>query len=282
MTRARLGECVAHGVLLGAALVVIAPLFGILATLVVKAWPALSISLIVDPPRDGMRAGGIMPAIVGTLLLAAGTIAIALPIGVLAAVYLAEYARDSRKTRLVRLAILNLAGVPSIVHGLFGLALFVLFMRFGTSLLAGWATLAILVLPTVIAISEEALRAVPQSLREASFALGATRWQTVRRVVLPAALPGIMTGAILALGRAAGETAPILFTCAAFSFPHLPSSPFDQVMALPYHLYIMATQVPHVPSALPYAIALVLVALVVGLSLVAVVLRARFRRRARW
>jgi phosphate transport system permease protein len=229
-----------------------------------------------------MREGGIFPAIVGTAYLALGTIVLALPVGIAAAIYLVEYARDSRATRLVRLAILNLAGVPSIVHGLFGLGLFVLLFGWGTSLLAGWATLAILVLSTIIAVSEEALRTVPQGLREASLALGATRWQTIVRVVLPNAVPGILTGAILALGRAAGETAPILLTCAAFFVPHLPRSVYDQPMALPYHLYIMSMQVSNAPPALPAAIALVLVSLVVGLSAVAIVVRARFRRRARW
>jgi phosphate transport system permease protein len=229
-----------------------------------------------------MRAGGIMPAIVGTMVLVVGTIAIALPLGIFAAVYLREYAGDSRPARLARLAILNLAGVPSVVHGLFGLAFFVIFLGWGTSILAGCATLAILILPVTIAASEEALRAVPDSLREGSLALGATRWQTVWRVVLPNALPGILTGAILGVGRAAGETAPILFTAAAFSLPRLPGSPWDQVMALPYHLYIMATQVPNVPAALPSAIALVLLGLVLALNLVAVALRVRFRRRTRW
>lgn len=282
MTRARLFETVAHGVLLAATLVVIAPIFLIVGTLAVEALPALSLELFTAPPRDGMRAGGIMPAIVGTLILVTGTMLLALPVGVLAAIYLHEYARDTRLTRFVRLTILNLAGVPSIVHGLFGLALFVIVLELGVSILAGCLTLAILILPVAISASEEALRAVPDSLREASYALGATRWQTVWRAVVPNAAPGILTGAILGTGRAAGETAAILFTAAAFSLPSLPASVFDQVMALPYHLYIISTQVPNIPPALPFAVALTLIGLVLGLNVVAIALRARFRRRTRW
>jgi phosphate transport system permease protein len=281
MTRARLVEKLAHGALFAATLVVLAPIVLIIAALVARGAPALSLEFLTSAPRSGMRAGGIMPAIVGTLLLVFGTIAVALPLGVLAAIYLHEYAPNSRATRLCRLAILNLAGIPSVVHGLFGLGLFVIFLGFGTSVLAGSLTLAILVLPTVIASSEEALRAVPQSLREASLALGATRWQTVWHAVLPNALGGILTGAILAIGRAAGETAPVLLTAAAFFLPDLPTSPFDQVMALSYHLYVMATQVPNVPPALPYGIALVLVGMVLALNLVAILFRARVRRAAR-
>jgi phosphate transport system permease protein len=281
MTARRVTERIAHSLLFLATIAVLLPVVGILVALVWKAWPALSWEFITTAPREGNRAGGIMPAIVGTVILVMGTLVIALPVGVAAAIYLHEYARDTRWTRLIRLAILNLAGVPSIVHGLFGLALFVLFLDFGTSILAGSATLAILILPLIISASEEALRTVPSSLREASFALGATRWQTVWRAVFPNAIPGILTGAILGIGRAAGETAPILFTVAAFGLAQLPDSPFDQVMALPYHLYVMATQVTRVPQALPYAIATVLIGVVIGLNIVAIIVRARFRRRAR-
>jgi phosphate transport system permease protein len=279
MTRARLFELVAHGALLAATVLVLVPLAFILATLVARGAPSLDLAFLTEPPRDGLKAGGVFPAIVGTFLLVLGTAALALPLGIAAAVYLREYAKDTPATRLLRLAILNLAGVPSIVHGLFGLGLFVVLLGFGTSLLAASATLAILVLPTVIAASEEALAAVPDSLREASEGLGATRRQTILRIVLPAAAPGILTGAILALGRAAGETAPILFTGAAFFLPSLPRSPFGQFMALPYHLYVTATQVPNVPRSLPYATALALVGLVLATSALAIVLRARFRRR---
>ncbi|MCP4531932.1 MAG: phosphate ABC transporter permease PstA, partial [Delftia sp.] len=198
-------------------------------------------------PRDGMKAGGLWPAIVGTLLLTLGTAAIAVPIGVGAAIYLAEYAKDNVLTRAIRIAIINLAGIPSVVYGLFGLGLFVLFLNFGTSILAGSLTLGIMTLPIIISTTEEALRAVPRSFRVVSASLGATHWQTTRRVVLPQALPGILTGVILGLERAAGETAPILFTVAAFFLPRLPGSIFDQTMALPYHLFVISTQVPGMP-----------------------------------
>ncbi|MBM3289387.1 MAG: phosphate ABC transporter permease PstA, partial [Candidatus Hydrogenedentes bacterium] len=205
-------------------------------------------------------SGGIFPAIVGTLLLVLGTIAVALPLGMASAIYLTEYAKQGRLTHAIRLAIVTLAGVPSIVFGLFGLGLFVLFFNFGTSILAGSLTLACMVLPTIIVSSEEALRAVPLSLRDASLALGATKWETIRKSVLPYAIPGMMTGSILAVGRAAGETAPILLTVAAFSLPQLPRSVFDQAMALPYHLYVLATQFPNADEARPtaYGTALVL------------------------
>jgi phosphate transport system permease protein len=204
-------------------------------------------------------------------------------LGVAAAVYLSEYARAGALVRLIRLAIVNLAGVPSVVYGLFGLALFVMMMKFGRCLLAGACTLALLVLPLVITASEEALRQVPGRLREASFALGATRWQTVRRVVLPNALPGILTGMILSVGRAAGETAPILFTAAFFSLTHpFPNSVFDPIVALPYQLFVMATEVPGIPEATKWATAVVLVGIVLAFNLAAVALRARLRRARRW
>lgn len=280
MSRSRLIELVAHALLVLATVIVLVPLVWILGVLVVRGAPLLSAAFLTEPPRDQLRAGGIMPAAVGTLLLMAGTGALSLPVGVAAAIYLREYAPDSRATRLVRLAILNLAGVPSVVHGLFGLGIFVILLRMGGSLLASWCTLALLVLPTVITASEEALRAVPDSLREASEGLGATKRQTILRVVLPSALPGILTGAILSMGRAAGETAPILFTGVAFFCPELPRSALDQFMALSYHLYVVSTQVPKIPPALPYATATVLILLVLATSASAIVLRARFRRRS--
>jgi phosphate transport system permease protein len=272
-------EVIAHTLLVLATVVVLVPLFFVLVLLFVRGAPLLGLSFFTEAPRDMNRAGGIMPAAVGTLLLMAGTAAISLPVGVAAAIYLREYAPDNHATRLVRLAILNLAGVPSVVHGLFGLGIFVILLRFGSSLLATWCTLALLVLPTVITASEEALRSVPDSLREASEGLGATKRQTILRVVLPAALPGILTGAILAMGRAAGETAPILITGVAFFCPELPHGVFDQFMALSYHLYVVATQVPHVPPALPYATAAALIQIVLVTSAVAVVARAHLRRR---
>jgi len=229
-----------------------------------------------------MRAGGIFPAIVGTLLLTLGTALVAIPIGVGGAIYLSEYARDDWLTRTIRLSIINLAGIPSVVYGLFGLGLFVLILQFGTSILAGCLTLAIMTLPIIISTSEEALRAVPTEFRTVSASLGGTRWQGIRNIVLPQALPGIITGVILGMLRAAGETAPILFTVAAFFLPRLPSSPFDQTMALPYHLYVISTQVPGMPQQIQFGTALVLLALVLSLNVVATVIRSHFRRRRQW
>ena len=253
-----------------------------IGVIVAKGAGALSWEFLATMPRDGMRAGGIFPAIVGTLELVGLTVLFALPMGVAAAIYLTEYAKERWLTRLVRLAIVNLSGVPSVVYGLFGLGLFVIFLRFGSSLLAGALTLAIMILPVIITASEEALRSVPKSFREVSLSLGASHWQTVRHAVLPFAIPGIMTGTILGVSRAAGETAPILFTVAAFYLPRLPRSIFDQAMALPYHLYVISTQIPNIPPAQRYGTALVLLLLVLSLNLLAVVLRARFRRRRQW
>ncbi len=246
--------------------------------------PAISWEFLTAPPSRAGAAGGIFPAILGTLYLVMGSIAVALPLGMAAAIYLAEYAKQGRFTRLIRLAIVTLAGVPSIVFGLFGLGLFVLFLKFGTSILAGNLTLACMILPTVIVASEEALRAVPQSFREGSLALGASKWQTIHQNVLPYAIPGMMTGSILGISRAAGETAPILLTVAAFFLPKLPSSILDQCMALPYHLYILATQHPEMALVRPmqYGTALVLLALVLGLNLGAIILRMYFRKKYQW
>lgn len=254
----------------------------ILFDIVLKGAGAINWTFLTTNP-DG-AGGGIFPAIVGTLCLVFGTVIVALPLGMASAIYLTEYAKQGRLTNLIRLAIVTLAGVPSIVFGLFGLGLFVLFFHFGASILAGSLTLACMVLPTIIVSSEESLRAVPATLRDASLALGATKWETVRKSVLPYAIPGMLTGSILGVGRAAGETAPILLTVAAFSLPDLPQSIFDQVMALPYHLYVLATQFPDTEAARPtaYGTALVLLLLVFGLNFGAIVLRARFRRRNRW
>ncbi len=265
-----------------AAIVVGLPIFLLVGFIVVQGAPAVSWEFITTPPHDGMRAGGVEPALVGTLLLTLGTAIFAVPLGVAVAIYLAEYARDSLFTRLIRLAIINLAGVPSVVYGLFGLGLFVIFLRFGTSILAGSLTLAIMTLPVIISTAEEALRAVPQSFRIVSQALGGTRWQTVRRIVLPQALPGILTGVILGLERAAGETAPILFTAAAFFLPRLPRSIFDQTMALPYHLFVISTQVPGMPIHIQYGTALVLLIFVLSMNALAATLRSRFRARRQW
>jgi phosphate transport system permease protein len=231
-----------------------------------------------------MTRGGIFPAILGTLLLTLGAVLVALPLGVASAIYLSEYAREGNVVRIVRLGIQNLAGVPSVVFGLFGLGLFVVFLGWGTSLLAGAVTLGFLILPVIIGASEEALRQVPSTFREASLALGATQWQTIRKVVLPAALPGILTGSILGIGRAAGETAPIMFTAATFYTLNLPRSPLDPIMALPYHVYVLATAGTHIEQTRPlqYGTVLVLLALVLGLNLLAILLRTRMRRKKRW
>ena len=249
-----------------------------------RGMPALSWEFLTGKPRNGGAAGGIFPAIVGTFYLVVGTVAVAIPLGMASAVYLSEYAHQGRWTRTIRNAITTLAGVPSIVFGLFGLGLFVLTMRFGASILAGSLTLACMVLPTIIVASEEALRAVPRAFREGSLALGATQWQSIFKSVLPYALPGMLTGAILGVGRAAGETAPILLTAAAFYLPKLPRSVFDPVMALPYHLYVLATQHPASDQVRPlqYGSALVLLLLVLAANLGAIVLRSHMRKKYRW
>jgi phosphate transport system permease protein len=262
--------------------------FTVLAILLIIAYilwnglPAISPTFLFSMPSNGMRAGGIWPAIVGTLYLTLGTAAIAVPIGLMAAIYLSEYASDSPFTRAIRIAIVNLAGIPSVVYGLFGLALFVLFLGLGKSIVASCLTLAIMTLPVIISTAEEALRAVPQSFRVVSISMGGTRWQTIWRIVLPQALPGILTGVILGLERAAGETAPILFTGAAFFLPHLPTSVFDETMALPYHLFVISTQVPGMPVQIQYGTALVLLIFVLAMNLIATVIRSYYRRRRQW
>ncbi len=256
----------------------------ILFDIIKNGLPALNWQFVSSFPRRSGAAGGILPAIVGTFYLVVGTIAVSLPLGIGGAIYLAEYAGQGRFANLVRLAIITLAGVPSIVFGLFGLGLFVLFCGFGPSILAGSLTLACMVLPTIIVASEEALRAVPKGFRDASLALGATKWETIRTNVLPYSLSGMITGSILGIGRAAGETAPILLTVAAFFLPKLPKSVFDQVMALPYHLYILATQHPEADRLknMQYGTALILLLLVLGLSLGAIIIRTHFRKKFRW
>lgn len=269
-------------VLVLAAIVVVAPILFLVAAIVVRGAEAISWEFLTAMPRDGMKAGGIFPAIVGTLLLTVGVALVAIPFGVGGAIYLSEYARDTWLTRAIRLAIVNLAGIPSVVYGLFGLGLFVLFLGFGTSILAGSLTLALMTLPVIISTAEEALRAVPVEFRTVSASLGGTRWQGIRNIVLPQALPGIITGVILGLLRAGGETAPILFTVAAFFLPRLPQSPLDQTMALPYHLYVISTQVPGMPLQVQYGTALVLLVLVLSLSLTASAIRRRFRQKRQW
>jgi len=267
-----------------AALLVIVSLGGIILFILIHGISAINWTFLTDVPRDSMTKGGIYPAIIGTLLLTLGALIVALPLGVASAIYLSEYAKPGKTLAVIRLGIQNLAGVPSVIFGLFGLALFCIFFGFGISLLAGSLTLGFLILPTVIGAAEEALRQVPATFREASLGLGATRWQTIRKVVLPAALPGILTGSILGVGRAAGETAPIMFTAATFYTLYLPRSPFDEVMALPYHIYVMATAGTRIDQTrhLQYGTVLVLMALVLGLCLSAILIRARMRRTKKW
>ena len=265
-----------------ATLTIATPVILVIVVIASRGGSVLSWEFLTQMPRMGMRAGGIFPAIVGTFYLVVGTLIFSLPIGVFSAIYLSEYARRNWLTRIIELAIVNLAGVPSVVYGLFGLGLFVVFLNFSASLLAGSLTLGVMALPVLITASREALMAVPKSFREVSYSLGATRWQTIRHAVLPHALPGILTGTILSLSRAAGETAPILFTVAAFYLPKLPGSIFDQAMALPYHLYVLCTQVPNVRIELQYGTALVLVGLIVITNLAAVVIRSYFRIRKQW
>ena len=249
--------------------------------LVARGWRAITWTFLTQPPMDSMTKGGILPCIIGTVCLSLGAIITALPIGIASAIYLNEYAFQGRALRIIRLGINNLAGVPSVVFGLFGLAFFVVYLKMGVSILAGALTLGVLTLPVIIGATEEALRAVPETYREASLGLGATKWQTIYRVVLPTALPGILTGGILGLSRAAGETAPIMFTAAVFFTPSLPSSIFDEIMARPYHIYVLATAGTEIEATrhLQYGTALVLIVLVLGLNLMAIIYRARLQKR---
>lgn len=264
------------------AIIAVLPIIAIIAFIVYQGASAISWEFITGFPSNGMRSGGIWPAIVGTFFLTMGCAILVTPVGIGAAVYLAEYAPDNRWTQSIRIAIISLAGIPSVVYGLFGLGLFVIFFNLGISIIAGAFTLAIMTLPVIITTTEEALRAVPQSFRVVSISVGATQWQTVRRIVLPQALPGILTGVILGLERAAGETAPILFTAAVFYLPKLPSSALDPTMALPYHLYVISTQVPGMSPTIQYGTALVLLVFVLGMNLLATVIRSRARARRQW
>ena len=262
--------------------VVVLPIVLVVVEIVSQGLSAITPEFLTEAPRDGMRAGGIWPAIVGTFWLTIGTAIFSVPLGISIAIYLSEYARDNNFTRLIRLAIINLAGIPSVVYGLFGLGLFVLALQFGSSILAGSLTLSIMTMPVIISTAEEALRSVPQSFRTVSVSLGGTKWQTIRKIVLPQALPGILTGVILGLERAAGETAPILFTAAAFFLPQLPASIFDKTMALPYHLFVISTQVPGMPVNIQFGTALVLLVFVLSMNLIAATIRSYYRRRRQW
>lgn len=272
------------GIVRLSALILTMALGGVIIYILINGFRVISWDFLTLPPTDSMTKGGIMPAIIGTIYLTLGAISVALPLGVVAAVYLTEYARQGKIVRAIRVGVNCLAGVPSVVFGLFGLGFFVVFLKFGSSIVAGSLTLGILILPTIIGAAEEALKGVPQTFREASLALGVSKWLTIWKIVLPNALPGILTGAILGIGRAAGETAPIMFTAAAFFTARLPQSIFDEVMALPYHVYVLATAGTHIEETRPiqYGTVLVLVALVLGIDLIAIVIRSYMRRKKRW
>lgn len=274
-------QWLAFMMLRGAILIVASALAVIVGFLVINGISSISWGFLTEVPRNNMTEGGIWPCIVGTLLLSLGAMAVALPLGVASAIYLHEYALPGKTMRIIRLGVNNLAGVPSVVFGLFGLGLFVTAMNLGVSILAGWLTLGVLCLPVIIGTTEEALRSVPATYREASLALGGTKWQTIWRVVLPSALPGILTGSILGISRAAGETAAIMFTAAVFYTPKMPNSIFSDVMALPYHIYVLATAGTEIEKTRPiqYGTALVLIALVLGMNLFAIILRAWLQRR---
>lgn len=256
----------------------ILPIFLILFYISYKGLRQISWEFLFSMPEDSMRAGGIFPAIVGTIYLSLLTMIISVPLGVFTAIYLVEYAKDTTMTRLIELMILNLAGIPSIIYGLFGMALFVIRLQLGVSILSGALTLAIMCLPVITTATKEALRSVPRELREASLALGATQWKTIQKIVLPAAFPGILTGIILSISRAVGETAPIMFTAGAFYLPFLPESVWDQVMALPYHLFVISTQVPNMPREMMEGTLFVLVVIAVGFNLLGAIIRQCYKR----
>ena len=263
-------------------LLLIAPVLLILGTLIVKGSSIVSIDFLFTHPTDGMTAGGLFPALLGTVWLVAVALLVSVPLGIAAAIYLSEYAGENWFTRIINLAIINLAGVPSIVHALFGVGAFVLFFEFGTSILAASLTLAIMTLPVVIVATRESLTAVPHAFREACWNMGATRWQTIRRVVLPNAVSGILTGVILEVSRTSGETAPIMFTGAVFFTPFLPQGIFDQTMAMSLHLFVVSTQVPGVPEDLPYGVALVLIAMVLIMNSLSIAFRMYLRGKKKW
>lgn len=267
---------------LGAAFVAFM-VMAILLQIFINGYGALSLGFLTEMPRNRMTEGGIYPAIVGSVYLIIGSMSVALPLGILSAIYLNEYAQPSRTTWIIEMAIINLAGTPSVVFGLFGLAMFVKYLGFGASLLASALTLALMALPIIIRASQEALITVPEEYRYASLALGVTKWQTIRQVVLPAAIPGMVTGAILGVGRVAGETAPILLTGAAYFLPRLPDSVYSQFMALPYHLYVIATAGTNIAKTRPiqYGTALVLLAIVLSVNMIAVIIRKHYRKKLR-
>lgn len=259
---------------------VIASLVLILGFIFFKGFSALSWDFISEMPKDEMTGGGILPAIIGTFYLMLGSSLISIPIGIITAVYLTEYSKNPKIMKIIKLGINNLAGIPSVVFGLFGLSVFVIFLGFGTSIIAGSLTLGLLNLPVIIRSTEESLQAVPGTYREASLSLGATKWQTIFKIILPNALPGILTGIMLSLGRAAGETAPIMFTAAAFYTPDIPVSIFNEIMTLPYHIYVMATSGTHIQATrhLQYGAAIILISLVLILNMTGLIMRYKFRK----
>lgn len=283
----KLHEQIAKYIFMAMSIAMVIPLLAIIIYLVIKAWPSLNLEFILDIPRKGMTDGGIWPAFVGTIYLVVLSLAISAPIGVMAGIYLNEYAKDNWFNRIVNLAVINLAGVPSIVHALFGLGAFVYAAKFGSSVISASLTLAIMTMPVIIASTREALASVPMSFREACWNVGATRWQTIRRIVLPNSIGGILTGVILQVSRSAGETAPIMFTGAVFYkavsrgdlFPYTLDS---QCMALSMHLYTITTQVPGVKESIPYATAVVLLGSVLLVNITAIVIRTYIRSRKKW
>ena len=273
------GEKIFENVIKAVGIISILPVFLIIGYIIYKGLPAISWEFLTEMPKNGMREGGIFPAIIGTIYLTIGTIVVSVPFGIFTGIYLVEYAKDNLLTRIINLTIINLAGIPSIIYGLFGMALFVIFLGLDVSIISGSLTLGIMCLPVIITSTRESLLAIPNHLREASLALGATKWETITKVVLPAALPGILTGVILSISRAAGETAPIMFTAVAFYLPFLPETPWDQVMALPYHLYVISTQVPNMPASYMNGTLFVLVAITISFNLIGAVIRQRFNNK---
>lgn len=273
------GEKIFENVIKAIGIISILPVFLIIGYIVYKGLPAISWEFLTEMPKNGMREGGIFPAIIGTIYLTIGTIVVSVPFGIFTGIYLVEYAKDNLLTRIINLTIINLAGIPSIIYGLFGMALFVIFLGLDVSIISGSLTLGIMCLPVIITSTRESLLAIPNHLREASLALGATKWETITKVVLPAALPGILTGVILSISRAAGETAPIMFTAVAFYLPFLPETPWDQVMALPYHLYVISTQVPNMPASYMNGTLFVLVVITISFNLIGAVIRQRFNNK---
>lgn len=273
------GEKIFENVIKAVGIISILPVFLIIGYIIYKGLPAISWEFLTEMPKNGMREGGIFPAIIGTIYLTIGTIVVSVPFGIFTGIYLVEYAKDNLLTRIINLTIINLAGIPSIIYGLFGMALFVIFLGFDVSIVSGSLTLGIMCLPVIITSTRESLLAIPNHLREASLALGATKWETITKVVLPAALPGILTGVILSISRAAGETAPIMFTAVAFYLPFLPETPWDQVMALPYHLYVISTQVPNMLVSYMNGTLFVLVVITISFNLIGAVIRQKFNNK---